>query len=159
MSGESFIDMQGLEPLIKRLTEMGQLKKVKAGMHAAGLYLKGQVAKYPPARHGPQPFANDKSRRAFFLFLKHGLIEVPYRRGQSAQSERLGQSWHIEVRDGGFSAVVGTAASYARLVQDDELQTSYHQATGWGTVQQVGDVHGDAAIEFVRQALVEETEG
>jgi hypothetical protein len=102
---------------------------------------------------------SDKARRmraGFFYHLKHGDIEVPYRRGQSPRSEKLGQSWTTQTENQGFRAIIGTGVSYARMVQDSARQTSYHRQTGWITTNQVEKLYGQQAINQIEQALQRE---
>ena len=131
------IHFRGFEELERKLGRVAAGEWITAGLLAAGIYIKGKIAKYPPSRHAPQPFVSDKQRRGFFAKLAEGLIEVPYRRGQSPGSERLGQSWTAQARDQGRTVVIGNDASYGRLVQDKDVQTGYHRVTGWPTAQDV----------------------
>jgi hypothetical protein len=101
---------------------------------------------------------NDKMRRGFFAKLKSGEIEVPYRRGQSPGSEKLGQSWTVRRENMGFRAIIGTNVSYAQLVQDSAKQTSYHRGTGWITTKQTALLYGDEAIERIEAAFKQEVE-
>lgn len=123
------------EAVDKLLQTMRDSKLIEAGLDAAALEVAGEFRKYPPRRYAKQPFTSDKQRRGFFAKLKRGEIEVPYRRGLSPGSKKLGQSWTTE-RAGPLVRIVGTSVSYARLVQGDQ-QTPYHRDTGWQTDKQV----------------------
>ena len=159
------ITIQGGDELIKRLTTMQQMKHVKAAIKASGRFLQGKIKKAPKVirrmnmrLYGNSPEAA-RMRRGFFYHLKHGNIEVPYMRGQSAGSQKLSQSWTTTSANDGWAAIVGTNVSYARLVQDRDEQASYHTQSGWVTVQGVENLHGREAIEFIRQAIEKELEG
>jgi hypothetical protein len=93
-----------------------------------------RMSDYPPERHGKHKFKSDKERRGFFYYLRRGLIEVPYRRGQSPRSERLGKKWVVTRLTGGHWLVYNTA-SYAPLVHGRK-RTRYHKRTGWLTVRE-----------------------
>lgn len=153
------IRIEGAEELIKRITTLEQMKKVKASIREAALFLKGKVSEYPPESHRPNWMLRGNSakaqrmRRGFFYHLKRGNIEVPYRRGQSPGSKKLGQSWTTRVDNQGFRAIIGTGVSYARMVQDSARQTSYHRHTGWITTNQVEKLYGRQAINQIEQAL------
>jgi hypothetical protein len=104
---------------------------------------------------------SDKAKRmraGFFAKLKSGEIEVPYRRGASPGSEKLGARWAISTQNQGWRAVIGNNASYAKLVQDSAKQTGYHRGTGWITTNQVVQLYGQDAIRTIRTALIQEVE-
>jgi hypothetical protein len=136
MVAEIKVDLKGIKEVEEVLKEAGSLKPFKLGLKEGAIHLKGKFASYPKVSRRPQPFVSDKQRRGFFYHLNKGNIEVPYRRGMSPGSKRLGQSWTVQERQGGLQQVIGTAVSYAKLVQDKEEQTAYHKVTGWKTVQQ-----------------------
>jgi len=150
------IRIEGLSELLAKITRLSQLAGVKAALRVAALHIKGKVARYPAASHRPQPFVSDKQRRGFFYHLKHGDIEVPYRRGTSPGSETLGRRWTTEARNSGLTQVIGNNASYAQLVQGPERQTAYHAATGWQTTAQVAEQEAPVVIEYVRAAIENE---
>ena len=129
--------IEGLPELQKIMQKVGSLQPVQTGLKSAALYVKGQIAKYPPVSRRPQPFVSDLQRRGFFAKLKSGEIDVPYKRGISSKSERLGQSWTIQASNGGLAQTVGSDTSYGPLVQDIGRQTRYHRETGWKTIQEV----------------------
>jgi len=95
-------------------------------------------------------------RAGFFYHLNHGDISVPYIRGAATQSQKLGQSWTVRSTNSGWGATIGTGVGYARLVQDAEKQTQYHKLTGWVTVQDVIEQHGDEVITRITDALQRE---
>lgn len=144
------IDLDGVPRLMEEIGATA--RKMQTGLEAGAQYLKSQIAVYPPSRHGPQPFKNDKQRRGFFARLKSGEIEVPYRRGISPSSQKLGQSWGVVAKP--LEATVGTRVSYAPLVQSKADQTRYHKATGWVTAEDVKERHGERALVIVKEMLL-----
>lgn len=156
------IRIEGAEELIKRITTIEQMKRVKASIHEAAIFLEGKIRQYPTRSSRPNWMLRGNSAKAqrmragFFYHLKHGEIDVPYRRGQSRNSEKLGQSWTTRTENQGFRAIIGTGVSYARLVQDHAQQTSYHRQTGWITTNQVEKLYGRQAINKIEQALQRE---
>lgn len=156
------IRVEGADELIRKLVKIEQLRHVKASVGLAAIFLKGKVATYPPVRRGPNMQLQGNSekakamRRGFFYHLKRGDIQVPYIRGASKNSEKLGQSWTVRRTAGGFNAIIGTSVSYAQLVQDREFQSTYHQWTGWITTYGVEHLYGQQAINFVREGLIRE---
>jgi hypothetical protein len=152
------IRIEGLEDLIKKMDSLASMRRVKGAIFEAAEYLKDKVADYPHHVSRPNPLIrlDPKVRRGFFYHLNKGDIEVPYRRGSSPGSEKLGQSWNISTRNAGFTAIIGTGVSYAKLVQESANQTSYHRRTGWITTKQVKMIHGKRAIDMIQGALHKE---
>ena len=152
------IRIEGAKELIAKIDSIAKMNKVKAAIGLVATDLKGKIAQYPPRSSRPNPLIrlNPRVRRGFFYHLKKGDIEVPYRRGQSPGSQKLGQSWNVQQSLSGWQATVGTSVSYARLVQDSANQTSYHRGTGWITTNQVVRLYGQQAVNKIRQALVRE---
>jgi hypothetical protein len=163
MAANAHIRIEGMNELLKRIDSVQKLKFVKSAMVAGGNVMRGYIATYPsslanytnPLLYGKTEKAA-KMRRGYFARLKKGAIEVPYRRGQSPGSEKLGQSWKVTTRNYGLTAVVGTSVKYARRVQDRKNQTIGHGKTGWVTVQDVAEQHGREVIDKVRAALNKE---
>lgn len=107
----------------------------RTGAKTAFVHLKSKIAKYPARSSRPQAqFWSKKQRQGFFYHLKKGDIEVPYRRGTSPNSERLGQRWIVEGE--GFGTVLHNRAGYAARVQGRN-QTEYHKRTGWKDAETV----------------------
>ena len=150
---EAGIKVEGLPSLQKIMRDVGSLRPVVVGMKAGAIHLKGKIAKYPRVSRRPQPFKTNKQRRGFFAKLRSGEIEVPYRRGISPSSERLGQSWTVKARDGGLTQVVGTDTTYGQLVQDRIKQTLYHKTTGWKTTEDVTEQEGDEVVRGVKREI------
>jgi len=154
------IRTEGLEELVAKLDSLAAMTRVKAAVKQAGVYLKGKVAEYPTVSRRPNPLIklDPRVRRGFFYHLNHGDIDVPYRRGQSPGSQKLGQSWTVQSENSGWRAVIGTSVSYARLVQDSAKQTSYHRGTGWITTKQTVQLYGNQAVDQIRNALKQEVQ-
>lgn len=132
------IEIEGVEKLNGKLKRLINLQAYRHGLQAAALHVKGQAASYPHVSRRPQPFKTDKQRRGFFARLKAGLIDVPYRRGISPNSERMDAKWAITMLSDLRAAAINTA-TYAGLVLDRLNQARYHQETGWKTVQDVAE--------------------
>ena len=147
------IRIEGLPELQKIMQKVGSLQPVKTGLKSAALHVKGKIAKYPPVSRRPQPFVSDLQRRGFFAKLNSGEIDVPYKRGISSKSERLGQSWTVEPRNAGLTQIVGSDTSYGPLVQAKDKQTRYHKETGWRTTAQVIDEETDVVIKIVKDVV------
>jgi hypothetical protein len=124
--------------LRRKLSKLKDFKSLVPTLQGAAVHVKGKISKYPSGnQHRPQPFKTAKSRRFFFWALRQGIIEVPYRRGQSPGSEDHGQSWTVKGMKGGLKQVIGSDTSYGRLLQKAGSQTAYHKGTGWKTTDQV----------------------
>jgi hypothetical protein len=158
------IRVEGAEEIIRRITSIQGLERVKASIQQAGIMLKGYLQAYPRVSRRPNDMLRGDSeksarmRRGFFYHLNKGDIEVPYIRGSSPKSEKLGQSWTVSAGNNDFSAFVGTGVSYAQMVQDRDSQTTYHKTTGWVTVQDVKENYEQEAIDMIASALDREVE-
>jgi hypothetical protein len=134
------------------LTKNMNAKGLKLGLAAAALELKGMFQIVPAVSRRPQaPYWKDKQRRGFFARLNKGEIEVPYVRGANKMSQKLSQSWTTEARDNGLTQIIGTAVSYAPLVQSAAKQAQYHKISGWRTESQIladGQAKAVKTIEF-----------
>lgn len=120
----------GTLPWMVDLARIVDGRALRQVTQAAAVIALDHVKPYPSARaHPARGFASDKSRRYFFFALRHGLIDVPYRRGQSRSSEALGRSWTMKLRSD-TEAVIGTAVSYAPLVKGAR-QSPYMATLGW----------------------------
>lgn len=146
---------EGLNELVDKLDDLSKLTKTKAAVKAAAIFLEGKLKDYPTAQHRPNPLIklDPRVRRGFFYHLKKGDIEVPYRRGMSPGSQKLGQSWNVRTENQGFRAIIGTSVSYAKLVQESAHQSSYHRRTGWITTKQTVLLYGKQAVDMVESAL------
>lgn len=147
------VELKGVKEVEEVLEEAGSLRPFKSGLKAGAFYLKGKFAVYPPVNRRSQPFVSDKQRRGFFYHLKQGNIEVPYRRGMSPGSEKHGQSWTVQDRQGGLQQVIGSDTSYGPLLQDQGRQTGYHKAGGWKTVQETVKVELKNVIAIINKAI------
>src|SRR3990167_5853255 len=150
------IEIEGVEKLNGKLKRLINLQAYRHGLQAAALHVKGQAASYPHVSRRPQPFKTDKQRRGFFARLKAGLIDVPYRRGISPNSQRLDTKWFVSMLSDLRASIVNSA-TYARLVHDRTQQSRYHQETGWKTAQEVAeDPAVLSAIERIMQKVIDE---
>ncbi len=140
------ITIKGLDKLKKKLSPERYRKTVNAGLMAGALHYKAKIAIYPASPGGRRRESwTPKQRRWFFWALNAGIIDVPYRRGTSPNSERLGQSWTVASRIW-HTATVGNDTSYGPFVQDKEKQARYHKRTGWKTTQQVAKTESAAIV-------------
>lgn len=149
MNSDVTIDLDGVPDMLYKLGVAGENQR--SSLAAGGQYIKSQLAVYPPARHGRQPMT-PRQRRGFFAKLKAGEIEVPYRRGISPGSRKLGQSWSVEASE--HEAIVGTRVGYGPLVQARADQARYHQVTGWRTEADVVERYGGRAAEIVQETAL-----
>jgi phage gpG-like protein len=133
-------DMGALTQLVLSQSDRGRTTlrgATMAGALTALSYIKPYPEKNRPSRSSVygQTWKSVKQRRYFFFALRKGIIQVPYRRGLSPGSQRLGRSWTAKQVDD-TSVAIGTNVSYARMVKDEGQQTRYMKAVGWTTIQQ-----------------------
>jgi hypothetical protein len=142
MPEQQSLRIEGLDELMKMLDRFPQKvqRAMTAGIHQSTAIVRKALATYPPRRAGVKViFSSDRQRKGFFAKLRSGEIEVPYRRGVSPGSEKLGAGWTTEVktvRSTHIKGIVGNRASYGPLVQGEQ-QTAMHKGTGWKTVEWV----------------------
>jgi hypothetical protein len=147
------ITPKGFAEAVAKLRKLEQLQALAPTIKAGGLHAKRYLMKYPARVTQKVEFKSDKQRRYFFWALKKGIIEVPYRRGQSPGSETLGKKWGIKVEHGGLTVRVGNLASYGPLVQDRDRQTAMHRKTGWPTVQDVAEQQGPVIVMMIMKKI------
>lgn len=148
----SSVQIKGVQRLLKKLDKLNT-EAYKAAISESATHVKRKIATYPPSPNGRPQFKNGfKSRRQqgwFFKSLKDGSLQLPWRRGQSSKSQRLGTRWTIQFRDNGRAAVIGNNAGYAPYVQDKERQSLYHKRTGWPTIQGVASKESKAVKAII----------
>ncbi len=150
------MEITGIEKLNGKLKRLVNLQAYRHGLQAVAEHVKGQVASYPRVSRRPQPFKSDRQRRGFFAKLKAGLIQVPYRRGISPNSERLDAKWFISMLSDLRASIINSA-SYAGLVHDRTKQARYHRETGWKTAQDV--VEDPATLSQIERILQKVVDG
>lgn len=125
-----------------------------AGALTALSYIKPYPEAKRPSRSSVygQAWKSEKQRRYFFFALRKGVIQVPYRRGISPGSQRLGRSWTAKQVDN-TSVAIGTNVTYARMVKDEGQQTKYMKAVGWTTIQQDIQRGRRATLEAMNTAI------
>ena len=129
-----------------KITRLQQSEGLIRGLRAGALYLRGQVAYYPPSNPRPQSqFWTSAQRHGFFYHLKQGNIEVPYRRGTSPNSERLRERWQMKSSSGGYTQTLENNSSYGGLVIGSK-QTEYHAQGGW---QKTEDIVKDETLSVL----------
>ena len=133
-------DLSALTLLVLSQSDRGRATLRSATM-AGALTALSYIKPYPEANRPSrssvygQTWKSEKQRRYFFFALRKGIIQVPYRRGTSPGSQRLGRSWAAkQLTD--TSVAIGTNVTYARMAKDEGAQTKYMKAVGWTTIQQ-----------------------
>lgn len=133
-------NLSALTQIVLMASDRGRATLRRATM-AGALVALSHIKPYPeknrPSRSSVygQTWQSAKQRRYFFFALRKGIIQVPYRRGLSPGSQRLGRSWTAKQVDD-TSVAIGTNVTYARMVKDEGQQTRYMKAVGWTTIQQ-----------------------
>lgn len=145
--------IKGDKELMAKLAKLKDWSALSPTLTAMGVHIKGRISAYPMGnQHRPQPFVSEKQRKYFFWALREGLIEVPYRRGQSPGSEDLAQSWWTK-SEGALKVLVGNDTSYGPLVQGPGTQTAYHQATGWKTTDDVVEEESEFVLNEIKKKV------
>lgn len=138
MADES-VKIEGLDKLLKKLGKLGP-PVYRPAIAEAATHIKNVIARYPPRILGRKQPPKTMRQLLFLIYaIREGIIDFPYRRGQSPGSEAMGRRWTIVFRDEGKTAVVGNNASYVRLLHDHDDQTEFHKGGGWKTDRQVAE--------------------
>ena len=142
------IEIRGLDKLLKKIDNLGQLEGVKAGMKAAAVHIQGKISKYPPSSDANRPGKRWYERGYGSKWTrKDGSI------GGKKTSETLGKRWATSSRDRGLTQVIGNNASYAPFVQDAEKQAAFHKQRGWSTAQGVVDDETETVVKFIQDEI------
>lgn len=149
---EATLRIEGLADLLKKIDTLAQLRQVQGAIRAAALHVKGKVAVYPPETAANKPGRTDRRGRPMGWYERgagwHSASGKLY-----ARSETLGRKWTIKTENAGLTAVIGNNASYARYVQDADLQARFMAAYGWRTAQDVLEQESDLVTRYVREAV------
>jgi hypothetical protein len=146
--------IEGMEELVKKISDLEQLKGLKSILLAAGETLKGKLSVYPAQKsltraevYG-EPFKSEKQRKYFFYALRKGLISVPYSRGADAKSERFKASWALAAENDGLRVVIGNDTSYGPYLMDTERQSRFAAEIGWKTIDAVMEENASEIGDF-----------
>ena len=145
------IRIEGLDKLQAAITQIPN--EVQSGLRAA---MKGStelvrsgVATYPPETEANRP-PGINGRWYVRGFGTRTVTGQEY-----ATSEVLGRSWGTDIQGFGASikGIVGTRASYAPWVQDEEQQAPFHRRRGWPTVEGVLEEKGPKIQRLFEQII------
>lgn len=149
------ITVIGLDQLTTTMARLSNPMQFRNVLLAAGLVVETEIKRYPP-RNSPSrasvygtTFVSDKQRRFVMWAIRAGVIDVPYRRGQSPSSKNLQQSWNTRVISD-TEVSIGTAVSYAPVVMGAERQSKYMAAVGWRTAQDAINIAQPKALAVIR---------
>lgn len=141
------IQIKGLKKLRGKMGDLAGMEAVKTGIEAAALHTKGVVAKYPAQKRGlKQPPKTAKQRRYLHWAFRNGVLDFPYRRGQSPGSKAFGRKWTIATKDRGLTAIIGNLTSYGPYLMDKRRQSRFMRSMGWQTT--------DAVVKRERKKIV-----
>ena len=141
------VEIEGLEPLLRKLDNLEDLKKIKPALKAGAVHVMGAIKPYPPAT-----IANSPSNPTGRWYERGYGTRTATGRGYKT-SETLGRKWTVASRDRGFTQVVGNNVSYGPFVQSAEEQAKIHGKRGWKTDQQVIDEESDTVLDFVKDEI------
>ena len=151
------MELTGLSKAVRDNDPREFNKRLKRGLEAAGVEVKGELMRYPPRRYKKMEFKTDKQRRGFFARLRSGEIEVPYRRGLSPNSEKMNTRWLQKPRRNGLQIELSNTTSYGPLLQDDDTIAEYHEDTWKGhTVQAVAARKEDKVVDIVNHEITKD---
>ena len=147
------IELKGLDEAVKKLTTMAQLRKVHAGITAAGVYLKGKMATYPP-----ETIANRSSNPSGHWYVRGWGVRYKGGGGRKT-SEDLAASWTSKYDKNKFQAKVGNNASYAVFVQGPKegpkgkRQAKHMANIGWKSIDTMAKEETKNVTKYVIDAV------
>ena len=142
------VRIEGMEKLEKKLRKVQDKKTVRAALKAAGLHVKGKVAKYPPSSGANAPKGHGGwYERGFGSKYRRLDGQVTARK----TSETLGRKWSVKQTRN--ETRVGNNVSYGPYVQDEGDQASFHKGRGWKTIQTVAKEEAPEVVKFVKKAV------
>jgi hypothetical protein len=145
------VEVQGLDKAIKKLDKVAGMGPAKAALKAAGVHIKGKIAKYPPSSAANKP----KDRGTWY---ERGWGTRHASGGGRKTSETLGRKWTVQQKRG-LETHVGNNVSYGPYVQAEEWQASFHKRRKWKTIETVAEEEKDEVLEFVQKAIDKALEG
>lgn len=147
------LNMGGFDEKLARMMRSDGLRR---GIRAGALYLRGKVGTYPPvSRRKVGQYLTAKQIRFLHAASKSGDIEIPYRRGASPGSERMGLRWELKATNGGLTQTIGNNSSYINYVQGDD-QSVYHRLTGWEKVEDIVDDEEEEVFNIINREMQRE---
>ena len=145
------IRIEGLDELLDKLTGLEDPKEIKAVIRAAGVDIKGKMAKYPKAGpwNQPGPYPAKWYERGYGpRFAKEGGGV-----GGKKTSENLGKKWTTKAVSRGYGVIIGNNVSYGPDVQGHGTQKPYHKAHGWKTERDVVNENRPRIISMIKKAI------
>lgn len=128
----------------------------KRGLAASALYLRGKLGTYPAVSRRPvAQFLTPRALRFLHAASRSGDIDIPYRRGVSPGSQRMGLRWEVKPQSGGLMQVIGNNTGYINYVQGDE-QSIYHRETGWEKIEDIVDDERDNVFNIINSEVAKD---
>ncbi len=125
------IDYQDVTDFLRALEQFPQEvnRTVRSAVRQAVELVRGWLAVYPPATSANAPPGDG------YRWYERGFGTRTTTGKSYPTSEMLGRSWTTKVSgQGPWQGVIGTTASYAPVVQDEDRQAAVHRGR-WRTVQ------------------------
>lgn len=141
--------IEGLEPLIKKIKTVEQLKGLVRALRVAALYLKGKAASYPPSTAANSPQRERWYVRGYGPHWRTKGGDVHSRK----TSQTLGRKWTVGAQNNGLTAVIGNNVTYGPYVQDPDQQASHMKAIGWKTTEEIVNENQTVVENFVRESV------
>ena len=121
------VNLSGSARILKRMDELQSDKLLDAGLKRGAIYLKSEVAKYPPKP--PQS---------------------TYRR--KGASGGLASGWQVDSDVKNHTAILGNNIPYATYVQGDR-QAWFHKRTGWANIPTILRDNAQRVADLVLDTL------
>ena len=152
------LEITGAEAIIKLLGDLEGFEFLNAvAQVAAGDLLKKMTVDMPGAVGATKArpkWVSKGQQRAYLASRREAGLPMKYTRTSDPQSEQLSQGWTVAgLGPGLIGASLGAKATYGPLVMDRDSQTAMHKATGWPTIQDTAEKHGESVVEKIGAAI------
>jgi len=138
--------LSNLRGLSKHVVEPTLVAVATETMH------KLQSQKPPPPPRGKMRFKSERQRKFVMMSIRNGSIDVPYRRGISANSQRMNRSFRLVKSP--QSVYLTNTATYHRYVIGDK-QAEIHR-NRWKTATAMArEVMSSGVVEQVLKTTIE----
>ena len=152
------LTITGADAIIKLLGDLEGFEFLNAVAKVAASDLRDSMADDMPGAvdtmKARPKWASKAQQRAYIASRRQAGLPLKYMRNSDPMSEQLSQGWNVKgLGVGVIGASLGAKATYGPLVMDRDSQLAMHKATGWPTIQDAAEKHGDSVVEKIGDAI------
>jgi len=146
-------EISGIKSVKRGLAALISKAYLRLVLRAAAFEMQNEITQYPASTDANKPKSWSPGGKNSWYERGYGTRWVRKDGSEMGRrtSQTLGRSWTTS--SGLTWAKVGTRASYARWVQDADVQAGFHKRRGWRTAQDALDRVGDRIIPKIENAI------